>query len=45
MGLRMGGELWNLVKEEWRLEDCMEFGEDMVKPLRAGEMVTWKIVR
>jgi dihydroorotase len=44
-GIEDGGRTMELVKEEWKVEESMELGEDWVKPLRAGEMVKWKIVR
>jgi dihydroorotase len=44
-GIEDGGRTMELVKEEWMIEESMELGEERVKPLRAGEMVKWKIVR
>jgi dihydroorotase len=44
-GIQDGGRTMTLVKEEWKVEESMELGEERVKPLRAGEMVKWKIVR
>ena len=32
-----------LVREEWRVPDALPFGDGKLVPLRAGEMVPWKL--
>ncbi|GMH57835.1 hypothetical protein TrRE_jg314 [Triparma retinervis] len=44
-GIEDGGRKMELVKETWEVPGTMEFGENKVKPLRAGEKMLWKIVR
>ena len=33
-----------LKKESWRVPESLAFGESVLKPLRGGEEVLWKIV-
>jgi len=44
-GIEDGGRTMNLVKEDWEVPETMDLGDDLVKPLRAGEKMKWKIVR
>jgi dihydroorotase len=33
-----------LVREEWAVPETLQFGDDVVVPLRAGETIPWKLV-
>ncbi|SFI27994.1 dihydroorotase [Nitrosomonas sp. Nm34] len=33
-----------LIKESWKIPQCLEFGEGKLVPLRAGENVSWKLL-
>ncbi len=43
-GLPRNTQTITLRKEEWRVHASVEFGEHRLVPLRAGEMVQWKLV-
>ncbi len=34
-----------LIKESWKIPQCLEFGEEKLVPLRAGEDVSWKLLK
>lgn len=44
-GLPRNTETVTLKKEEWQMPDSIAYGDDQVTPLRAGETLTWRLVR
>jgi dihydroorotase len=42
-GLAPNEDTVTLVREEWRVPETVAFGSDEVVPLRAGEMLPWKL--
>ncbi|AMO57143.1 dihydroorotase [Endozoicomonas montiporae] len=44
-GLPRNTETVTLKKEQWQLPDSIAYGDDQVIPLRAGETLTWRLVR
>ena len=43
-GLPRNRDTITLVKESWTLPETLVFGEQQVKPLRAGENIAWQLV-
>ena len=43
-GLPRNRDTITLVKESWTLPEALAFGEQQVKPLRAGESIAWQLV-
>lgn len=43
-GLPRNRDTITLVKESWTLPETLVFGEQQVKPLRAGESIAWQLV-
>ena len=44
-GLPRNTETVTLAKEDWQLPESIAYGDDQVIPLRAGETLTWRLVR
>ena len=44
-GLPRNTDTVTLNKEEWQLPEAIAYGNDQVIPLRAGETLTWRLVR
>lgn len=44
-GLPRNTETITLVKERWKVPDSLSFGSEALVPLRAGEMVEWRLKR
>lgn len=42
-GLPRNTDQITLVKEAWHVSETMPFGDDIVVPIRAGEMIQWKV--
>lgn len=42
-GLEPNDETITLVKKEWTLPEQLSFGQEVIKPLRAGETLSWQI--
>ena len=42
-GLSRNAEKINLVKETWTVPESIPFDGDVLVPLRAGEVVAWKV--
>lgn len=42
-GLPRNSDTVTLTKEEWAVPETMPFGSDIVVPIRAGEMLSWKV--
>ena len=43
-GLPLNEGKATLMRHEWRVPGTLEFGDDVLVPLRAGEMLPWKLV-
>lgn len=43
-GVQPSAEVITLRKEPWTLPETVPFGDAQLKPLRAGEMVQWKLI-
>ncbi|HVV68665.1 MAG TPA: dihydroorotase [Gammaproteobacteria bacterium] len=43
-GLSHNSETVTLIKKPWRVPNTLPFGEDVLVPLGAGEMVQWQVV-
>ncbi|MBV1873669.1 MAG: dihydroorotase [Gammaproteobacteria bacterium] len=43
-GLPRNTETVTLIKESWKVPDSYPMGDDIVIPLKAGELIQWKIV-
>ncbi|UYM16846.1 dihydroorotase [Endozoicomonas euniceicola] len=44
-GLPRNTKTVTLTKEDWQLPESIAYGDDQVIPLRAGETLTWRLVR
>ncbi|KJG56675.1 dihydroorotase [Photobacterium kishitanii] len=42
-GLPRNADTITLTKDAWKVADEMQFGSDSVVPIKAGEMMTWKV--
>ena len=42
-GLPRNQDTITLVKEDWVMPESIAFGDNRVKPLRAGETVSWRL--
>ncbi|MGB0361008.1 MAG: dihydroorotase [Endozoicomonas sp.] len=42
-GLPRNRDTITLIKEEWNMPDSIPLGDQQVKPLRAGETITWRL--
>lgn len=42
-GLPRNTDTVTLVKEDWKVAESMPFGKETVVPIKAGEIVTWKV--
>lgn len=43
-GLPRNSDTITLTKESWHVPEEMSFGNDVVVPIRAGEMMGWKVL-
>jgi len=43
-GLSRNTEQITLIKENWNVPKNLPFGDDVLVPLRAGEILSWKLL-